>query len=164
MFDKKTYEPGITLIGDNCQLAGDICFSDHLIVDGIIKGDVTALSGSKSMITISDKGQVTGNLYAPDVIVIGKVTGDIHSSRHIEIAAKAEIKGNVYYNLIGMVMGSRVDGNIVHVPHPKDMQKENRNQGPEDTRVENAIEGTVAIDTIVNPAPKTDHIPSNIQH
>ena len=27
--------------------------------------------------------------------------------------------GNVYYNLIEMVMGSRVDGNLVHVPQGK---------------------------------------------
>lgn len=163
MFAKKTFEPGITLIGDNCRLIGDICFTDHIIIDGIIKGDVTARKGTKSMITISEKGQVTGNLYALDVIVIGSVTGDIHSNKHIELAAKAKIKGNVYYNLISMVMGCRVDGKIVHVPYGEDITIESLDQ-PAEERAETASDSQSTIDRVVNPSPKTDHIPSNIQH
>ncbi|MBD3647880.1 MAG: polymer-forming cytoskeletal protein, partial [Pseudomonadales bacterium] len=49
-----------------------------------------------------------------DVIDKGKGEGDIHSSKHVELAAKAEVNGNVYYNLIEMVKGSAVDGNLVH--------------------------------------------------
>ncbi|MEC8644634.1 MAG: polymer-forming cytoskeletal protein, partial [Pseudomonadota bacterium] len=30
-------------------------------------------------------------------------------------SAKAEVSGNVYYKVIEMVMGSRVDGQFVHV-------------------------------------------------
>src|SRR5690606_41538403 len=37
-----------------------------------------------------------------------------HSSKHIELAEKASIKGNVYYNLIEMAMGAAVNGNLVH--------------------------------------------------
>jgi cytoskeletal protein CcmA (bactofilin family) len=33
----------------------------------------------------------------------------------VELAAKAEIRGNVYYDLIEMVMGSRVDGKLVKI-------------------------------------------------
>ena len=32
-----------------------------------------------------------------------------------ELAAKAAVVGNVYYNLIEMVMGSEVNGNLMHV-------------------------------------------------
>jgi cytoskeletal protein CcmA (bactofilin family) len=48
------------------------------------------------------------------------VFGDIHSDKHVELASKAEVAGDVYYNLIEMVMGSRVDGNLVHVRDGKD--------------------------------------------
>jgi len=108
-------ESGTTLIATNCEISGDVHFSDHLLVNGTIKGDIHAQDGSKAVVTISEKGRVKGDIRVPNVIVNGKVFGDIHSDKHIELAAKAEIKGNVYYNLIEMVMGSRVDGSLVHV-------------------------------------------------
>ena len=117
---KKTSESGVTLIANNCELSGDVHFSDHLLVNGTIKGDIYAVENSKALVTISEKGRVKGDLRVPNVIINGKVFGDIHSSKHIELAAKAEIKGNVYYNLIEMVMGSRVDGSFVHVKNGKE--------------------------------------------
>lgn len=121
---KKTSESGVTLIANNCELSGDVHFSDHLLVNGTIKGDIYAVENSKALVTISEKGRVKGDLRVPNVIINGKVFGDIHSSKHIELAAKAEIKGNVYYNLIEMVMGSRVDGSFVHVKNGKETPAE----------------------------------------
>jgi len=123
---KKTNESGVTLIANNCELTGDVHFSDHLLVNGTIKGDIYAVEGSKALVTVSERGRVKGDLRVPNIIVNGKVIGDIHSNKHIELAAKAEIKGNVYYNLIEMVMGSRVDGKFVHVKHGKEAKSEAR--------------------------------------
>lgn len=127
MFGKnKGVEAGITLIASNCELAGDVHFSDHLLVNGVVKGNIIAQPGSKAVVTISEKGRVKGEIRVPNVIVNGKVFGDIYSDKHVELAAKAEIKGNVYYNLIEMVMGSKVDGNLVHYKQAKDARNETR--------------------------------------
>ena len=45
----------------------------------------------------------------------GIVQGDVRSATHLELAAKAVVVGNVYYNLIEMVMGSEVNGNLMHI-------------------------------------------------
>ena len=125
MIGKKTGgESGVTLIANNCEISGDVHFSDHLLVNGVIKGDIHAQAGSKAVVTISEKGRVKGDIRVPNVIINGKVYGDIHSDKHLELAAKAEIKGNVYYNLIEMVMGSRVDGSLVHVQKGKSAKAE----------------------------------------
>lgn len=108
-------EAGITLVATNCEFVGDVHFSDQLLINGIVKGNIYAQAGSKAVVTISEKGRVKGEIRVPNVIVNGKVFGDIRSDKHLELAAKAEVKGNIYYNLIEMVMGSRVDGNLVHV-------------------------------------------------
>ncbi len=108
-------ESGITLIATNCELVGDVHFSDQLLVNGIVKGNIYAQAGSKATVTVSEKGRVKGEIRVPNVIVNGKVFGDIRSDKHVELAAKAEVKGNVYYNLIEMVKGSRVDGHLVHL-------------------------------------------------
>ncbi len=116
---KSASEKGLTLIAENCQVEGDVLFSDELVIQGVVKGNVIAQDGAKAHVRITDRGSVAGEIHAPNVVVNGKVCGDIHSNKHVELAAKAEVKGNVYYNLIEMVMGSRVDGNLVHVQEGK---------------------------------------------
>ena len=116
MFGKENRgEAGVTLVATNCELVGDIHFNDQLLINGIVKGNIYSQSGSKATVTISEKGRVRGEIRVPNVVVNGKVFGDINSDRHVELAAKAEVKGNVYYNLIEMVMGSRVDGQLVNM-------------------------------------------------
>ena len=120
MFKKEGQgEPGTTLIAANCELVGDVHFSDELLVNGIVKGNIHAQPGSKAIIRISEKGRVQGEIRVPRIIVNGEVFGDIWSDKHIELAAKAEIEGNVYYHLIEMVQGSRVDGQLVHLENGK---------------------------------------------
>jgi cytoskeletal protein CcmA (bactofilin family) len=115
MFGKKKLEAGITLIANNCELSGDIHFSDQLLVNGTVNGNIFAEAGSKALITVSEKGRVSGDIRVPNVVINGRVAGDIYADKHVELSAKAEIVGNVYYSLIEMVMGSRVDGSLVHV-------------------------------------------------
>ena len=132
---KKT-EPGISLVANNCEVEGDIHFNDQLLINGVIKGNVYAREGVKAVVTVSEKGCVKGEIRVPNVIINGKVIGDIHSNKHVELAAKAEIKGNVYYNLIEMVMGSRVDGNLVKICAGEDADQQTGKQA-EPTAVEN---------------------------
>lgn len=120
MFKKEgRSEPGTTLIAANCELVGDVHFSDELLVNGIVKGNIYAQPGSKAIVRISEKGRVQGEIRVPRIIVNGEVFGDIWSDKHIELAAKAEVEGNVYYHLIEMVQGSRVDGQLVHLENGK---------------------------------------------
>ncbi|HKI73520.1 MAG TPA: polymer-forming cytoskeletal protein [Pseudomonadales bacterium] len=124
MFGNKVkQEAGITLIASNCEITGDVYFSDQLQVNGVVKGNIHAQEGSKALVTISEKGRVNGEIRVPNVIVNGKVVGDIYSDKHVELAAKAEIKGNVFYSLIEMVMGSRVDGKLVHIKTGKEIKQ-----------------------------------------
>ncbi|MCB1646461.1 MAG: polymer-forming cytoskeletal protein [Pseudomonadales bacterium] len=114
MLRKNKGETGTTLIAPNCEIKGDVHFSDVLYVNGTVRGNIYAEPGTKARVTVSNTGQVFGEIRVPNVVIDGCVEGDIYSDKHIELAAKAQIKGNVYYNLIEMVMGSRVDGNLVH--------------------------------------------------
>ncbi len=120
MFKKEgRSEPGTTLIAANCELVGNVHFTDELLVNGIVKGNIYAPSGSKAIVRISEKGNVQGEIRVPRIIVNGEVFGDIWSEKHIELAAKAEVEGNVYYHLIEMVQGARIDGQLVHQENGK---------------------------------------------
>ena len=49
----------------------------------------------------------------------------MHSTEHVELAAKAIVTGNVHYNLIEMVMGAEVNGSLMHVSDNKPAGKDN---------------------------------------
>lgn len=103
-----------SLIGQNSEIHGDVVFKGGLHVDGVIKGNVMAEEGTDSVITISERGTIEGEVKVPNVVVNGTVIGDVHALTHIELASEARVHGNVYYSLIEMAMGAEVNGNLVH--------------------------------------------------
>ncbi len=103
-----------TIIGQQTRIEGGIQFAGGLHVDGHIKGSIVAEAGSASVLTVSEHGSVEGDVRVPTVILNGTVTGDVHSDDRIELAAKAAVNGDVYYNLIEMAMGAEVNGSLVH--------------------------------------------------
>jgi cytoskeletal protein CcmA (bactofilin family) len=46
--------------------------------------------------------------------VNGKVEGDVHSSERLVLSEQAVIDGDVYYNLIEMAAGAKVNGGLRH--------------------------------------------------
>lgn len=103
-----------SLIGQNTEIKGDVVFNGGLHVDGVIKGGVIAEQGNDSVLTLSERGTIEGEVKVPNVVINGTIIGDVHASGHVELAAQAKVHGNVYYSLIEMAMGSEVNGNLVH--------------------------------------------------
>lgn len=107
-----------TLVSSRTTVEGDVHFSGGLHVDGTIRGRVVAEEGGDAVLRVSEVGSVEGDIVAPHVIVNGTVHGDVYASTHLELAEKASIHGNVYYNLIEMAMGASVNGSLVHQNEP----------------------------------------------
>jgi len=103
-----------TLIGQHTELRGDVVFSGGLHVDGKIKGNVLAESDANSVLTLSERGVIEGEVKVPHVVLNGTVIGDVHALEHVELASQARVSGNVYYSLIEMAMGAEVNGSLVH--------------------------------------------------
>ena len=108
-----------TVIGAQTRLEGDISFSGGLHVDGVINGNIFAESGSESVLTVSERGRIEGDVRVPNLVLNGAVEGDVHASERVELASHAKVTGNVYYNLIEMAMGAEVNGNLVHRGEPR---------------------------------------------
>jgi len=103
-----------SLIGQNTEIHGDVIFSGGLHVDGTVKGSVIAEKGEDSVLTLSERGTIEGEVKVPNVVVNGSVIGDVHATGHVELAALARVHGNVYYSLIEMAMGAEVNGKLMH--------------------------------------------------
>lgn len=102
-----------TLISRGTTIKGDVHFSGELQIEGAVQGNVIADDQSAARIVVAEKGQVTGEIRVPSVVINGAVVGDIFAAKHIELAAKAVVDGNVHYQLIEMVKGAQVNGNLV---------------------------------------------------
>lgn len=103
-----------TLVSKATEITGDLHFSGVLEVEGKIRGNIYADDDSSAEVRIRESGLVQGEIKVPVVIINGFVEGDVHSTQHLELAAKARVVGNVYYHLIEMVMGSEVNGSLCH--------------------------------------------------
>ena len=103
-----------TLVGQHTTVEGDLKFSGGLHIEGVIRGNVIAENDGSSMLQLSEHGRIEGEVNVPYIVLNGQVRGDVRSGVHIELLAKAQVTGNVYYNLIEMAIGAEVNGKLVH--------------------------------------------------
>jgi len=110
-----------TLIGANTHIKGDLNFSGGLRIDGSITGNIFAESESNSTLTLSEKGQIEGDIKVPNLLINGSISGNVYASKHVELAGKAKVMGNVYYHMLEMEIGAEVNGQLIR------MTEENNN-------------------------------------
>ncbi len=103
------------LISASTTITGDVHFDGELVVEGVVVGNITAEAGSEAQLRIAEGGQVEGDIDVPLAVIDGCVTGNIRAGKHIELAARGVVNGNVSYHLIEMVMGSAVNGALARM-------------------------------------------------
>jgi cytoskeletal protein CcmA (bactofilin family) len=118
-----------TLISSDTVILGDIRFSGVLDVEGLVQGNIVAQPGKDAVVRVIAKGRVEGEIRAPSVIINGAVEGNVHSTKHLELASKARVQGNVYYTLVEMAAGAEVNGSLAHVAEP-DVAKGKKKDSP----------------------------------
>lgn len=106
---------GTTLISCDTVIVGDVHFSGNLDVEGLVQGNIIAQSGKEALLRIVGKGRVEGEIRVPCVIINGAVQGNVYSSKHLELASKSRVQGNVYYALVEMAAGAEVNGGLTHI-------------------------------------------------
>lgn len=102
-----------TLISSETTITGDVNFSGAVHLEGRVIGNINADSG---LLTIAQTGSVQGDVRAQRVVVDGHVRGNVYAEEHLELAARAIITGNVFYNVIEMTKGSQVNGSLEYLP------------------------------------------------
>ena len=108
--------PGTTtLISRDTVVVGDLRFSGNLDIEGLVQGNIIAQDGKDALVRVVDKGRIEGEIRAPCVLINGHVQGDVHSTQHLELAARGRVQGNVFYTLLEMAAGSEVNGSLTHV-------------------------------------------------
>jgi cytoskeletal protein CcmA (bactofilin family) len=112
MFGKKKQPPIRTLVGEGTAIRGELRFTDGLRIDGEVHGDVTALGDGPSILVISERAHVTGRVSAGHVIINGAVVGPVCSGELLELQPKANIVGDVRYEVLEMHQGATIHGEL----------------------------------------------------
>lgn len=119
--DLQRYSGKTSVISAGAELVGELRFQGAVQVDGRLCGN---LSASEGLVRVSVEGLVEGEIRAPHVILDGEVIGDVYASEHLELGARARVRGNLHYGLMEMAMGAQVEGRLCHLkdaPRPLEL-------------------------------------------
>ena len=108
-----------SLIGADTRIEGDITFSGGLRVDGQVRGSVVAAEGKASTLVLSEQAQIEGEIRVSHVVINGTVTGPIRAGEYLELQAKANVTGDVYYKSLEIQLGAVVQGRLIYEDESK---------------------------------------------
>lgn len=114
MFNRKAKSTIDSLIGATTSIHGDVHFKGGLRIDGHIKGNILAEEGLSSMLVISERAKVEGEIRVAHLVVNGEIIGNVYSSELLELQPKARITGDVSYKVLEMHSGALVSGKLTH--------------------------------------------------
>ena len=74
------------------RIKGQVQGEENLIVDGQVEGPISLKRG---VLTITEKGQIRGEVVVPELIVHGGLAGNLRASERVKISPKGSIVGDV---------------------------------------------------------------------
>ncbi|WP_144148602.1 polymer-forming cytoskeletal protein [Paraburkholderia sp. BCC1884] len=101
-----------TLIAHDVRITGDLRFSDGLRLDGHVCGNVSGEPDAQTLLVLSERGSIEGNVHGYDVVVNGRIVGDVIADHFVELQSNAHVTGNIHYQQLRMDCGASVDGKL----------------------------------------------------
>jgi cytoskeletal protein CcmA (bactofilin family) len=96
-------------IGKSLVVKGEVTGSESLYIDGKVEGAIN-LPGNR--VTVGRNGQVSANITAREVVVLGKVKGNINASDRVDIRSEGALTGDVIAQRISIEDGAFFKGGI----------------------------------------------------
>ena len=96
-------------IGKGLYVKGEITGTESLFIDGKIEGSIN-LPGNR--VTVGRNGQVTANVTAREVVILGKIRGNVNASDRVDIRAEGSLAGDVAAARISIEDGAYFKGGI----------------------------------------------------
>ena len=99
----------VATIGKSIIFKGELTGNEDLQIDGRVEGNV-ALPGNE--LTVGASAEVTAEIQAKAVQVIGTVTGDIIATERVEVHSTGHVKGDIKAPRLLVQEGAVVNGSI----------------------------------------------------
>jgi cytoskeletal protein CcmA (bactofilin family) len=107
----KTVTPPLeqATIGRSLVIKGEIKGAEALYIDGQVEGTIDL---ADNRVTIGRNGNVTADISAKEVVIMGSVKGNIDCSDRLDIRAEGSLIGNVIAARISVEDGAMLKGNV----------------------------------------------------
>jgi cytoskeletal protein CcmA (bactofilin family) len=131
-------------IGRSIVIKGEVSGQEALFVDGTVEG---AIRFPEHRVSVGRGSQVTADITAKDVVVMGSVKGNIHCSDLLDVRAVSTIRGDIVTRRIRIDDGAVLRGSVEIQAAVKSSPKE-----PEAVKVETAVAPAVTPVTVASVA------------
>ena len=102
--------PGMSFIGPEVVVIGNLETQGDIHVDGRIEGDIRCAA-----LIQGDGGRIAGGIVADQTRIAGLVDGSI-ATRELFLSRTARVTGDVAYESLSIEAGAQVAGSFVHRP------------------------------------------------
>lgn len=96
-------------IGKGLRFVGQITASEPLYIDGHVEGTIN-LPGDR--VTVGRNGQVTADITARDIVVLGTVFGNLSATERVELRAEGSLTGDISTKRISIAEGAFFKGTL----------------------------------------------------
>jgi cytoskeletal protein CcmA (bactofilin family) len=94
------------ILSSDVEIKGSLKFSNDLIIDGRIEGEVT----SDGSLTVGENAVVQGEIRTKSVVLFGRVQGNITVSERCELKSSAVLEGDVVAGTLAIEEGATFMG------------------------------------------------------
>ncbi|MGD0823697.1 MAG: polymer-forming cytoskeletal protein [Terriglobales bacterium] len=130
-------------IGRTLVIKGEVSGAESLFVDGRIEGTI---SFPDNRVTIGRNGNVTANITAKELVIMGKVQGNVECADRLDVRSEGMLAGDVITHRISIEEGAILKGGVeVRNPEKKDQKTQVQPQAqnkPEPPKAMAATAGT----------------------
>ncbi|WP_114953374.1 bactofilin family protein [Sphingosinicella terrae] len=98
--------PGLSFVGTEVVISGDVSTSAQLHVDGRIDGGVRC-----GHLFQGADGLIAGDIVADEARIAGQVQGTVNA-RNVVVEATGCVSGDIAYETISIAAGARIDGRL----------------------------------------------------
>jgi cytoskeletal protein CcmA (bactofilin family) len=96
-------------ISKSLQIKGEVICSESLYIEGTVEG---AIYLPDRRVTVGRGAQVSANITAGEVVVLGKLQGNIYASDRVDIRSEGSLTGDVTAQRISIGDGAFFKGGI----------------------------------------------------
>jgi cytoskeletal protein CcmA (bactofilin family) len=115
---------GSAIISHGIRIKGEVTGSEDLILDGHFEGKLNLTNGK---LTVGPNGEIKADLYAREIIVLGKVDGKIVGRERIQLGSTGNVAGDLQTERLAIEDGAILRGKIeIETGKPIQMHSEAR--------------------------------------
>ena len=97
-----------SVIGEDCQINGDLICKNSVKIDGKVQGNLEV----GSTIILGKKSVITGDVRCANLTVFGQINGNIFA-QVLHLKDSANIKGNIETHTLQIEPGAVYQGNVL---------------------------------------------------